>query len=76
MTDGWAVATARAILKITFAEGDNISNVTKNLTLPALVGDGVSVIWDCSSHSAISNDGSVKRPPYNASDITGKLKAT
>lgn len=74
-TDEEKVNEAKNQLAITFGQGDDTDNVTKDLTLPTQVGEA-TVTWQSSDPEYITNDGKVTRPSYNEADITVVLTAT
>lgn len=57
---------------LVFGEGDSLSSVTRNLTLPTAVGE-VTITWASSNAAVVSNTGAVVRP--NA-DTVVSLTAT
>ncbi|TDF93454.1 S-layer homology domain-containing protein [Paenibacillus piri] len=59
----YALSLTAQNLKIGFAEGDSVSSVTKNLTLPTSDKiTGATITWKSSNPDVISNDGEVTRP--------------
>lgn len=51
-------------------------NITSNITLPTDLGSGVTVSWQSSNTSVISNTGVVTRPSYTTGNVTVNLTAT
>ena len=54
----------------------DINNVTANLTLPAMSDNGVSISWQTSDSSVISNTGVVTRPAFGVADKIVTLTGT
>ena len=74
VTDADAVAAAKAALNITYGSGDDASNVTQNLTLPANSTNATTITWSSSDPSVISDTGVVTQPV--GSDAAVTLTAT
>jgi hypothetical protein len=74
LTPAQQVAAAKAALAIGYAEGDSLSTVTQNLTLPATGLDGSTIAWVSSNPAVVSNAGVVTRPLTN--DVNLTLTAT
>ncbi len=68
------IALDRAALEIGFADGDSISSVTSNLTLPTSGDNGTTISWASSNETIIKTDGTVTRP--SGIDVQVTLKAT
>ncbi|MFL0251341.1 immunoglobulin-like domain-containing protein [Clostridium neuense] len=66
----------KASLEIGYASGDNSSNVTQNITLPAKGANGTNISWASSNEAVISNTGVVTRPPIGSINETVSLIAT
>ncbi len=73
MTDAQAVAAAKAALAIGYQQGDGLTTVTRNLTLPSSGADNCTFSWT-SSDPAISSDGTVTQP--TTGDLPVTLTAT
>jgi len=70
-------AVAREFLKsvsITYADGDAVSSVTKDITLVGVTADGVTVTWT-SDNNAIVINGNVGKVTQSTEDIKVKVTA-
>ncbi len=70
MSDGDAVAAAKAALNIVYASGDSASRVTRDLTLPTSSIDGVVITWESDTPAVISTSGVVTQPETDPVIVT------
>ncbi|WP_221414169.1 immunoglobulin-like domain-containing protein [Paenibacillus sp. 598K] len=75
-TDAEAVADDKASLEVGFGTGDNDSNVTQDLTLPASGANGTTITWSSNTPNVIADNGQVTRPSAVAGDQFVTLTAT
>ncbi|MCH9666067.1 MAG: hypothetical protein K0U41_09530, partial [Gammaproteobacteria bacterium] len=68
-TNAEAVAAAKTALSIGYAAGDNVNNVTTDVTLTNAGADGVTISW-ASDNVAIATDGMVTRPSNENMSVT------
>ncbi len=74
-TDEQLVSEAQDALALSFASGDSVSSVTKNLTLPTSGINDAVITWASSNTGAISNAGVVVRAQANANvTLTATIK--
>ena len=69
-TDVGAVPSAKAALAITYATGDSLAKVTRDLTLPDDGLSGTTITWSSSNLAVISNSGVVTSPSDADIDVT------
>ena len=76
--DATLVATDKAALTITYAQGDSETSVTQALTLPAAGANGTSITWSSSDTNviAIADDGAVTVTRPADADASVTLTAT
>lgn len=60
-SDQALVEQAKETLAIGFASGDKIDSITKDVTLPATVGENITVTWETSDSTTITKAGKVTR---------------
>lgn len=77
-TDRLRAEFAIGKISIGYQDGDNASNVTKNLTLPTSlnVSGDVNISWSSNTPSVISNSGTVTRPSGRDVAVVLTAKAT
>jgi hypothetical protein len=76
LTDADKVAADKAVLAISYTEGDSADSVTSKLTLPTTGVNGSTITWVSNSPTVISDDGkTVTRPLAGQGDATVTLIA-
>ncbi len=70
LSDADSVAADKAALVIGYAQGDDASSVTQDLTLPGTESSGTTITWASDVHDVIDIAGAVTRP---AADTYNKL---
>ncbi len=70
LTDAECVDLDAASLAISFASGEQVTNVTQNITLPLLGSNGTKITWSTSQPSIISHLGGVTRPSGIDTEVT------
>ena len=70
LTPQQKVAAAKAALTITFASGDTLSSVSKDMTLPLSGADGTAISWTSSDAAVVSTVGVVTQPLTQDANVT------
>jgi len=63
-------------LELGLAPGDTLSSITQDITVPTSIEEGTTVTWTSSDPDAISTDGAVTRPAFDAGSKSVTLTAT
>ena len=69
-SDAAAVTQAKTALTVTYASGDSMSRVTRDVTLPTEGPDGVAVSWTSSDTDRITTAGVVNRLRHQYKQVT------
>lgn len=75
-TDEEAVAQALKKLVISYADGEDINTVTKNVLLPLFGSDETEITWESGNTELITSDGQVIRPTAQVGDTAVLLTAS
>lgn len=75
-TDAEAVAADKAEVALTFADGEDKDNVTKDIKLVAPANNGSTITWASDAPTVVDNTGKVTQPAKAVGDKTVKLTAT